>query len=270
MPERYDERHRDMQRQGRGYGRDDRGFVERAGDEVRSWMGDDEAERRRRMDAVEDDRDRERERWTERDTDYRRPTRGDVGWSGERGGVGTRPPERLSPATRFETGYGGSYGYGSAPGYAATSSYGTERRGGEGDWRQEWRGAGAFQGRGPKGYQRSDERIREDVCDRLADSPDVDASEIEVNVSAGEVTLTGSVQDRESKRRSEDLVESISGVREVHNQLRVSRGNGSTSVTTLGLSDATNVGAGPSSSSTTEPGSKTTATVGAAGQTKRS
>jgi hypothetical protein len=28
-----------------------------------------------------------------------------------------------------------------------------------------------FAGRGPKGYQRSDERIREDICERLADDP---------------------------------------------------------------------------------------------------
>src|SRR4051812_5404704 len=34
---------------GRG-GEDDRGFIERAGDEVRSWFGDDEAQRRREMD----------------------------------------------------------------------------------------------------------------------------------------------------------------------------------------------------------------------------
>lgn len=44
-----------------GYGRDrdrddDRGFFDRAGDEVRSWFGDEEAERRRRIDEREDER----------------------------------------------------------------------------------------------------------------------------------------------------------------------------------------------------------------------
>jgi hypothetical protein len=40
---------------------DDRGFIDRAGDEVRSWFGDEEAERRRRLDERNDERyDRER------------------------------------------------------------------------------------------------------------------------------------------------------------------------------------------------------------------
>jgi osmotically-inducible protein OsmY len=36
--------------------------------------------------------------------------------------------------------------------------------------------------RGPKGYTRSDDRIREDVCDRLSLADDVDASDISVTV----------------------------------------------------------------------------------------
>ncbi len=39
-----------------GYDHDDRGFIARAGDEVRSWFGDDEAERRREQDARYDER----------------------------------------------------------------------------------------------------------------------------------------------------------------------------------------------------------------------
>jgi hypothetical protein len=74
-----------------------------------------------------------------------------------------------------------------------------------------------------KGYTRSDERIREDVCDMLAGSPMVDASESEVQVKGGDVTLTGSVNSREEKRLAEDLIENISGVKEVNNQLRVQR-----------------------------------------------
>jgi osmotically-inducible protein OsmY len=76
-------------------------------------------------------------------------------------------------------------------------------------------------GRGPKGYTRSDERIREDVNDRLSDDAFLDASEIEVTVSSGEVTLTGTVENRIDKRRAEDLAEDISGVKNVQNQLRV-------------------------------------------------
>jgi HSP20 family molecular chaperone IbpA len=82
---------------------------------------------------------------------------------------------------------------------------------------------GRYRGRGPKGYTRSDERIREDVCDVLADHPMVDASEIEVQVKTGEVTLTGTVSSREEKRLAEDVIENLSGVKEVNNQLRIHR-----------------------------------------------
>jgi osmotically-inducible protein OsmY len=76
-------------------------------------------------------------------------------------------------------------------------------------------------GRGPRGYRRSDERIREDVCDVLTDDANVDATEIEVTVKEGEVTLTGSVASRDQKRRAESLAERVSGVRDVHNSVRV-------------------------------------------------
>ena len=64
----------------------------------------------------------------------------------------------------------------------------------------------------------------EDVCDRLTADPYVDPSDVEVRVENGEVTLNGSVRSREEKRRAEDAIESISGVRDVHNRLRVSHG----------------------------------------------
>jgi osmotically-inducible protein OsmY len=80
-----------------------------------------------------------------------------------------------------------------------------------------------YRGRGPKGYKRSDERIREDINDRLSDDPFIDASDLEVSVNNCEVTLSGHVYDRSAKRRAEDLVESISGVRNVENRIRVNR-----------------------------------------------
>jgi osmotically-inducible protein OsmY len=132
---------RDSDRYGSGYfGRgsrdysEERGFFERAGDEVRSWFGDEDADRRRQDDM----------------------------------------------------------------------RYGEHHR-----------------GRGPKGYQRSDERIREDVNDRLTDDPHIDASEIDVTVASREVTLSGTVNSRFEKRHAEDLAESISGVTHVQNNLRV-------------------------------------------------
>lgn len=149
----------------RGHG-DERGFFERAGDEVASWFGDEEAERRRQMDAMREGRHR---------------------------------------------------------------------------------------GRGPRGYTRSDERIREDVCDRLADDPMVDASEVEVQVRNGEVTLNGTVHSRWLKRRTEDITDDISGVRHVQNNLRVqewgSQQAGGTSVQTAGTT-ATATGASATSGST--------------------
>jgi len=82
---------------------------------------------------------------------------------------------------------------------------------------------GIFSGHGPKGYRRSDERIREDVCDLLTDDPRIDASEIDVAVANGEVTLAGTVMDRWWKRLAEDLAVSVSGVRDVHNRLTVTQ-----------------------------------------------
>lgn len=83
---------------------------------------------------------------------------------------------------------------------------------------------GGFYGKGPKGYTRSDDRIREDVCDRLSEDDELDASDISVTVSGGEVTLEGNVPDRRSKHRAEDICDSIAGVRDVHNHLRTRKG----------------------------------------------
>ncbi len=85
-------------------------------------------------------------------------------------------------------------------------------------------GRRSYAGRGPKGYQRSDERIREDVSDSLTDDHYVDASEITVEVREREVTLSGTVETREQKYAAEACAEDVSGVREVINQLRVTRG----------------------------------------------
>jgi hypothetical protein len=82
-------------------------------------------------------------------------------------------------------------------------------------------------GRGPRNYKRSDERIREDVSDNLMDSAELDATDIEVLVENGEVTLNGSVGDRHDKRLAEDLAE-VRGVQHVQNNLRIQRSSSST------------------------------------------
>lgn len=78
-------------------------------------------------------------------------------------------------------------------------------------------------GKGPKNYKRSDARISEDLHERMSDDNFLDASGIEVNVTDGEVILTGTVTDRADKRRAEDIAESVSGVTNVENRIRVNR-----------------------------------------------
>lgn len=76
-------------------------------------------------------------------------------------------------------------------------------------------------GRGPKGFRRSDDRIHEEVCERLTHDPHVDATDIEVLVSEGVVTLSGTVDDRQSKRTAEDLAHEVWGTKDVQNQIRI-------------------------------------------------
>jgi hypothetical protein len=127
-------------------------------------------------------------------------------------------------------GYGQrSIGYGEQPMSYGQGGYVGGRERGEDPSEISQRGAGMragsmHRGRGPRDYKRSDDRIREDVCDRLTDHDDIDASEITVKVEGGEVTLEGTVDDRRLKWMAEELVSSCSGVREVHNQLRLKRG----------------------------------------------
>lgn len=116
----------------RQYDHDDRGFFDRASDEVMSWLGDDDAARRRKMDSREDHR-----------------------------------------------------------------------------------------GRGPANYARSSERLQEDACERLTRDPHIDASKINVTCTDKEITLDGTVESRSAKRRAEDIIDDITGVKHVQNNLRV-------------------------------------------------
>lgn len=227
MADRWDERHR--------------GAMDRAGDEVRSWFGDDEATRRRYLDEQRE-RERERDRdWhdgghrgslergyersrdtlrdlTDRDRDGRR---GFSEWADD-----DRPSHRLSERTAWGSSpapFRSDEGFNRGRGYAG--SYGP-----------------SYAGRGPRGYQRGDERIREDVCDRLTDDHRVDASDIEIQIRKGEVTLSGSVRSREEKRYAEDIVERVSGVRDVSNHLKVKPadeilGTARSGASPLGLTD---------------------------------
>lgn len=147
---------------------------------------------------------------------------------GENGGGQDEMAEPGGTGQRAQTGYGrGGYEQGrygqlrSGPSDYWQSGFG---RSGYGDeaWSQRGRsGQGGFAGRGPKGYQRSDERLRDEVSDRLMEHDQLDASDIEVQVKDGEVMLTGTVADRWMKRLAEDVAEQVMGVRDVMNQIRV-------------------------------------------------
>lgn len=106
---------------------------------------------------------------------------------------------------------------------------GSDRPHGDGDsgvpreWSstEGWRVPGPHAGRGPRGYQRPDERIHDEMNERLTAHGLIDATDVECRVQNGEVMLTGFVDTREAKRAAEDLAQGIYGVREVHNQLRI-------------------------------------------------
>jgi hypothetical protein len=82
-----------------------------------------------------------------------------------------------------------------------------------------------FRGKGPRSYKRSDHRILDDVNDRLFLDPYIDASDVEVDVDNGDVILKGTVEDQSSKRRAEDIAETVPGVKNVENRLRVANTN---------------------------------------------
>ena len=144
------------------------------------------------------DSQRERDRgYRERDSSFARRRYGRRDDDDDRGPWISRDREPFEPDFDPRENYGSSFGRG---------RHATE---------------GRYAGRGPKGYQRSDERLEEEVCERLTADPDVDASEIGVSVQNGEVTLEGTIHTRSMKRAAEDCIEAISGVQQVHNRLRV-------------------------------------------------
>jgi len=85
---------------------------------------------------------------------------------------------------------------------------------------------GEHYGKGPKGWRRSDDSIKDQACEALSDDSRLDASDIEVNVKDGVIHLKGTVDERSSKRRAESCVENLSGVQDVINEIRVHRESG--------------------------------------------
>ena len=82
---------------------------------------------------------------------------------------------------------------------------------------------GPHYGKGPKGYKRSDARILEEVCEAIAEQGYVDASNVEVKLNDGVVTLIGTVGHRQDKKMIEHLADNVRGVHEVRNEIRIPR-----------------------------------------------
>ena len=76
---------------------------------------------------------------------------------------------------------------------------------------------------GPRRRRKPDESLRQEIQEILIADPELEATDIEVEVEGGAVTLRGVVGDSDARLLAEELVESLAGVREVHNRLRVER-----------------------------------------------
>jgi len=87
--------------------------------------------------------------------------------------------------------------------------------------------SGPFRGYGPRTYRKSDTRLHEDVCEALQEDEHLDATNIEVKVADGIVTLSGTVKASEDRRSAEDLSAHCAGVLDVHNQIKVQNANSS-------------------------------------------
>ena len=76
-----------------------------------------------------------------------------------------------------------------------------------------------YTGIGPLNYRRSDTRVFEDCSDALYRAPEVDASDIELEVKDCVVTLRGFVESRVQKKVAEMVLEGIPGVMDIQNYL---------------------------------------------------
>lgn len=121
-------------------------------------------------------------------------------------GRGQRHPQYDWPSRGTHEGREQGYG-----GWSGSNEHGPGQWGGSGGQRYM-----------PKGYKRSDERLQEDICERLSRSG-LDVSEVSVSVSEGRVTLEGSVNERYMKHAIEDCADDCMGVESVENRIRVER-----------------------------------------------
>lgn len=79
-------------------------------------------------------------------------------------------------------------------------------------------------GKGPRGWNLRDDRLVEEVSDRLMEDRLLDARGVEVSANAGVVTLAGEVPGASDVAHAEMLARQTAGVIQVVNQLRVQPG----------------------------------------------
>ena len=94
-----------------------------------------------------------------------------------------------------------------------------------------------FRGKGPKGYKRLDQLIKDDACEALYRNTEVDASDIEVFVDHGRVTLKGIVKTRNQKKMAERAVVNLAGVSDVFNEISLKSNHNSIKPSPRGLID---------------------------------
>lgn len=78
-------------------------------------------------------------------------------------------------------------------------------------------------GKGPKNYKRSDARICEDICEKLSESPYINAENIEVTVENGTVFLSGAVDSKRAKLFVQDIADGTNGVYEIINRIEINQ-----------------------------------------------
>ena len=130
-----------------------------------------------------------------------------VSYEGPRQQYDQQYGQRFGQQQRYGQPQQGQPQYGQRPGYSPYVGYPDTR-------------ARRF-GTGPKGYQRSDERLKEDISERLMEAHHIDSSDVSVEVRGAKVVLEGTVPSRHMKHAIEDLVDVCPGVQDIDNRVRV-------------------------------------------------
>lgn len=73
---------------------------------------------------------------------------------------------------------------------------------------------------------RTDESIKKEVTQLLAECPYVDASDVRVKVQTGFVNLEGTVRDKQQQKTAEEVVKAIPVVKDVFNYITIDPKNG--------------------------------------------